>query len=197
MNAVINLRSYVGASAPRLLVMVDLQMRSYDELARDNPQALARVLDNCRAAIGHARDIGLPIAFTRRSHNIAPGERSPPSSWIAGFEPKRADMVFERELPSCYGNPLFDDVVSRVGGFAIAGLAVEDTCLATAIDAEHRGHYVTFLDDAAASRQRYDTDAATVHTVAARAIELFADVTATSHWLRATSQRPLRGHRYG
>jgi hypothetical protein len=36
-----------------------------------------------------------------------------------------------------------------------------------------------------------------VHVVASNAIELFADVANTGHWLVATSQRPLKGHRYG
>ncbi|QPF83695.1 isochorismatase family protein [Bradyrhizobium genosp. L] len=197
MSSVINLRSYVGASSTGLLVMVDLQTRSCEDLARDNPQLVARVLDNCRVAIRHARAIGLPIAFTRRCDAAAPGERAPPSPWIAGFEPKRADMVFEREQPSCYGNPLFEDVVSRIDGFAIAGFCAEDGCLATAIDAFHRGKQVTFLDDASISRPRYGVDAAAVHAVAARAIELFADASATRQWLLATAQRPLKGHRYG
>lgn len=197
MNSVIDLRSYVGASSTGLLVMVDLQTRSCEDLARDNPQALTQMLDNCRAAIGHAREIGLPIAFTRRSDGAVPGSRAQPSPWIAGLEPKRADMVFEREQPSCYGNPLFEDVVSRINGFAIAGFCAEDSCLATVIDAFHRGKQVTFLDDASISRPRYGVDAAAVHAVAARAIELFADGTATRQWRLSTAQRPLKGHRYG
>jgi hypothetical protein len=36
-----------------------------------------------------------------------------------------------------------------------------------------------------------------VHVVATNAVELFADVANTGHWLVATSQRPLKGHRYG
>ena len=40
-------------------------------------------------------------------------------------------------------------------------------------------------------------DAAAVHVLATKAIELFADVANTSQWLVATSQRPLKGHRYG
>jgi nicotinamidase-related amidase len=106
-------------------------------------------------------------------------------------------MVFERQQPSCYSNQLFEDVVSQAGNFAIAGLIAEETCLATAIDASRRGHRVTFLSDASASRARPNADAAAVHAVATKAIELFADVAKTGHWLLATSQRPLKGHRYG
>ncbi|WP_212503126.1 cysteine hydrolase family protein [Bradyrhizobium lablabi] len=190
----INLRSYVGASTSRLLVMVDLQTRGCDELAQDNPQDLARVLDNCSAAIRHARANGIPIAFTRPCKTLGLVERGVQSPWLQGLEPKRADMVFERQHPSCYGNSLFSDVVSRIESFAIGGLGAEEICLATAIDAAHRGHHVTFLSDASASRQRPHADACTVHGVATSAVELFADVATTSRWLVATAPRPVRGH---
>jgi nicotinamidase-related amidase len=197
MNSVIDLRTYVGASHSRLLVMVDLQQGVRAELAMDHSCSLSNALDNCLAAIRHARTSGIPIAFTRRTEGLGWVERSAQSAWIPGFEPKRSDMVFERQQPSCYGHHLFGDVVSRVGSFAICGLAAEEVCLATAIDASSRGHRVTYLSDASASRARQHAEARAVHAAAAKAIELFADVAATSHWLVATSQRPLRGHRYG
>jgi nicotinamidase-related amidase len=197
MSSVIDLKAYIGASNSRLLVMVDLQEDNFCQLARDHHGDLDGSLENCKAAIRHARNSGIPIAFTRRA--AAPGlvDRKVQSPWIPGLEPKRADMVFERQQPSCYGNPLFDDVMARIGNFAIGGLAAEEVCLATAIDASHRDHHVTFLSDASVSRRRHDADARAVHGVATSAIELFADVVTTSHWLVATSQRPLRGHRYG
>jgi len=175
MNSVIDLRSYVSASNTRLLVMVDLQERNYDKLAKDRASDLARSMENCTLAIRHARSLGLPIAFTRQAGH----------------------MVFERQQPSCYTNQLFEDTVSRVGGFAIAGLVAEETCLATAIDASHRGHRVTFLSDASASRGRNAADAETVHLITTKAIGLFADIATTRHWLLATSPRTLEGHRYG
>jgi nicotinamidase-related amidase len=195
MNAVIDLRTYLGASSSRLLVMVDLQENNYEELAGDRASDLARSLENCMSAITHARNMGIPIAFTRHAERCGPTERS--AAWISGFEPKRSDMVFERQQPSCYANRLFDDVVSRASGFAIGGLIADETCLATAIDASHRGHHVTFLNDASVSRGRYATDAQAVHIVATRAMELFADIATTRHWLVATSPRRLKGQRHG
>jgi nicotinamidase-related amidase len=197
MNSVIDLRTYVGASSRRLLVMVDLQEKNYAALAKGDAPDLTRSLDNCLAAIRHAREFAIPIAFTRQGDGPGVLERSAPSAWISGFEPRRADMVFERQQPSCYSNQLFENVVSAAGSFAIAGLVAEESCLATAIDASRRGHHVTFLSDAAASRCRHHADAAAVHGLATKAIELFADVATTGQWLVATSQRPLKGHRYG
>ena len=197
MSSVIDLRTYVGASKSRLLVMIDLQQKNYDELAKDRASDLAWSLENCMSAIQHARNLGIPIAFTRQGDNPGLIERSAQSAWISGLEPKRADMVFERPQPSCYTNQLFEDVVSRVGNFVIAGLIAEETCLATAIDAAHRGHHVTFLNDASVSRCRRDADAQSVHLVATRAMELFADIATTRHWLVATSPRRLKGQLHG
>jgi nicotinamidase-related amidase len=197
MSSVIDLRTYVGASNSRLLVMIDLQQKNHDELAKDRASDLRRSLENCMSAIQHARNLGLPIAFTRQGDNPGLIERSAPSAWIPGFEPKRSDMVFERPQPSCYTNQLFEDVVSRIGNFAIAGLVAEETCLATAIDASHRGHNITFLSDASVSRGRHNTDSQAVHTLTTKAIELFADTVTTRHWLVATSPRAPKGHRYG
>jgi nicotinamidase-related amidase len=197
MSSVIDLRTYVGASSRRLLVMVDLQEKNYHALAKDDAPDLMRSLDNCMSAIRHARECAIPIAFTRQGDGPGVLERSAPSPWISGFEPRRSDMVFERQQPSCYGNQLFENVVSQAGSFAIAGLVADESCLATAIDASRRGHHVTFLSDASASRCRQHSDAAAVHVLATQAIELFADVASTGQWLVATSQRPLKGHRYG
>lgn len=197
MSSVIDLRTYVGASKSRLLVMIDLQQKNYDELARDRASDIAQSLENCMSAIQHARNLGLPIAFTRQGDHPGLFERSAQSAWISGLEPKRSDMVFERPHPSCYTNQLFEDVVSRVGNFVVAGLIAEETCLATAIDAAHRGHHVTFLNDASVSRSRRHADARSVHLVATRAMELFADITTTRHWLVATSPRSLKGQRHG
>ena len=197
MSSVIDLRTYVGASNSRLLVMIDLQQKNHDELAKDRASDLSRSLENCMSAIGHARNLGLPIAFTRQADHPGSIEGSPQSAWIPGFEPKRSDMVFERPQPSCYTNRLFEDVVSRVGSFAIAGLVAEETCLATAIDAAHRGHHITFLSDASVSRGRHNSDSQAVHTLTTKAIELFADTVTTRHWLVATSPRTPKGHRYG
>jgi nicotinamidase-related amidase len=154
-------------------------------------------MENCTLAIRHARSMGLPIAFTRQADRPGSIERPAQSAWISGFEPKRSDMVFERQQPSCYTNQLFEDTISRVGGFAIAGLVAEATCLATAIDASHRGHRVTFLSDASASRGRNAADADAVHLITTKAIGLFADIATTRHWLLATSPRTLKEHRYG
>lgn len=197
MSSVVSLRSFVGASASRLLVMVDLQRGNYDDLARDDTHDLARSLKNCVCAIQHARAMGMPIAFTRRVIRAGSAGTAQPSSWIAGFEPKRSDMVFESSQASCFTNRLFDDVVSRIGGFAIAGLMAEQACLATAIDAFHRGHPVTFLSDASACLRRDNADARAVHHLTTNVMRLFADPIATRLWMDATSRGAVKRRDHG
>jgi len=197
MTSIVDLCTYVQGASARLLVMVDLQMRTHEELAADPACDIARALDNCMSAIRHARASGVPIAFTRNNAEPGLAGGSEHSAWIAGFEPKRSDMVFERQQPSCYANRLFEDIISQTGSFAIAGLVAEEACLATVIDAAHRGHHATFLSDASVSRGRLGADARTAHVATTKAMELFADVRATRHWLIATSQRTSKGHRYG
>ncbi|MGA7811034.1 MAG: hypothetical protein WCB02_41185, partial [Bradyrhizobium sp.] len=89
MSSVIDLRSYVGASNSRLLVIVDLQEQNYHELSRDPLSDVERSLQNCMFAIRHARDRGLPIAFARQSFASEWCETAPCSGWISGFEPRR------------------------------------------------------------------------------------------------------------
>jgi nicotinamidase-related amidase len=197
MSPVINLADYVGASGSRLLVMVDLQDNRYEELTQDPSCDIELSLENCLSAIRHARANGVQLAFTRQACGPGVFERPPNSAWISGLEPRRSDMVFELQQPSCYSNRMFEDVVSRSRSFAIAGLSADGACLATAIDGLHRGHHVTFISDASVSRGRPDANARAVHALTTEAIQLFADVVATRHWLIATAQRVPEGHSYG
>ena len=109
------------------------KLRRPGEGQRARSAALAEQLHGRDPACARVRD-------TDRVHaageSRGPGiERAHQSAWISGFEPRRSDMVFERQQPSCYSNHLFENVVSQAGSFAIAGLVAEETCLATAIDA--------------------------------------------------------------
>src|SRR3989440_832878 len=153
MSSVIDLRAYVNPSVIQTLVLVDLQQ---EYIASPRVLALEETkgaLANCRAALAHARAMGLPVAFARwidRTPLFNKATRF--SRWIEGFEPHGVDMIFERNRPSCYASADFAEVIGSGGGnFVLAGFAGEAACLATAIDAFHRGHTVTYLTDASAS----------------------------------------------
>jgi hypothetical protein len=135
MSSVIDLRAYVNPSVIQTLVLVDLQQEyiaSPRVLALEDTKG---ALANCRAALAHARAMGLPVAYVRwidRTPLFNKATRF--SRWIEGFEPHGVDMIFERNRPSCYASADFAEVMSSGGGsFVLAGFAGEAACLATAI----------------------------------------------------------------
>jgi nicotinamidase-related amidase len=195
---VVSLRAYAGGIAQPTLVLVDLQREHIAESrGLATPQTI-EALANCRAALAHARSCGFPIAFVRRS-NRAPLSNSPvPNSrWLEGFEPKRTDMVFERNRPSCYASPAFADVMANeTASFVLAGLGAETACLATALEAFHRGQQFTFLADASVSRALDDISADQVHRTIEKVVGTYGEVIKTRTWIAASSYgRRSRGIR--
>ena len=78
---------------------------------------------NCRAALAHARAMGLPVAFVRwidRTPLFNKATRF--SRWIEGFEPHGVDMIFERNRPSCYASADFAEVMARAAAVRARGL---------------------------------------------------------------------------
>ena len=191
MSSVIDLRAYVNPSVIQTLVLVDLQQ---EYIASPRVLALEETksaLANCRAALAHARAMGLPVAFARwidRTPLFNKATRF--SRWIEGFEPHGVDMIFERNRPSCYASADFAEVMSAGGGsFVLAGFAGEAACLATAIDAFHRGHTVTYLADASASHALDDVSEKDVHRVVSGVAGLYGEVITTRGWIARTSRR--------
>jgi nicotinamidase-related amidase len=120
-----------------------------------------RALDNCRKVLDHSRRIGLPVVFIRMFNESAFFNRATPFvRWIEGIEPRRNEMVFERNSPCCYSSEPFTELASASrGGIVLAGFAGESACLSTLIDAFHRNHEVTYLCDAPASYARDELSA--------------------------------------
>jgi nicotinamidase-related amidase len=182
---VVPLRSYVDPSRVPTLVMIDLQQEYVAAPRLFAVAAADAALENCRAAIGHAREIGMPIAFMRLVRRAAFFNKATRfSQWIEGWGPTTNDMVFEREHPSCYASERFAEMMDLAGGdIVIAGFAGETACLATAIDAYHRGHRVTFLRDASASHGIDGLDPDEMHRAVTALIGLYANVIATREWI--------------
>src|ERR1043165_3313084 len=214
MSSVIDLRAYVNPSVVQTLVLVDLQQEytaSPRVLALENTKA---ALSNCRAALVHARAMGLPVAYVRwidRTPLFNKATRC--SRWGEGFEPHGVDMIFERNRPSCYASADFAEVIGSGGGsFVLAGFAGEAACLAPAIDAFHRGHTVTYPPDAApshapgigasprghpgtpppaasASHALENIGANEVHRVVSGVVGLYGDVITTRSWIAGSSRK--------
>src|SRR5262249_51795904 len=99
-------------------------------------------------------------------------------------EPLTSEMVFERSKPSCYANREFSHAMTEAGGhFVLAGFSAEAGCLATAVEAFHRGHRVTFLADASASLGLNQIAATQVHETVTQLIGLYGEVATTRSWI--------------
>ncbi len=126
MSSVIRLRSQRLSEIP-ILVLVDLQ-QEYVAAPRITalPGAHA-ALRKCRDALTAARANGIPVAFTRLQGASAFFNRSSKLfDWVEGFEPLRSEMVFDRELPSCYASEGFAAFMKDVRApVVIAGFSGE------------------------------------------------------------------------
>jgi nicotinamidase-related amidase len=189
MNSVIYLKAMTDPSVAPCFVLVDLQM---EYMAGDRLMAMpetSSVLANCRSALAHARAMGFPVAYVRqksRSSFFNPSTTF--FSWISGFEPTSADMVFDRDKPSCYSNRNFSELMEGSGGhFVLAGFAGETACLSTAVDAYHRNHRFTYLADASASHGLGRLSADHVQEAITEIIGTYGDILDTRSWITTTS----------
>ena len=146
-------------------------------------------LDKCQMALYHARSMGFPIAYFRQlTHSSYFNPATIFSGWIKGFEPTGADMIFDRNLPSCYSNKSFAELMDSCGGhFVIAGFAGETACLSTAIDAYHRKHRFTYLCDASTSHGLGNFSASVVQGAITEIIKVYGEVLSTDSWVSETS----------
>ena len=195
MNKIIPLRAFTDPTHIPTLVLVDLQKEYVDNSRALSLDGATQALDNCRRALAHARQARIPVAFVRW-RGISPffNPATPFAGWIEGFVPTRDDAVFERGRPSCYASAPFAEMMAHAGNhIVLAGFAGEAACLATAIDAFHRGQRVTFLEDASASHGLGEFGAPEVHGVISRIVELYGDVCSTHSWIvSTTTSKPMR-----
>jgi nicotinamidase-related amidase len=187
---VVRLRAYVDPSRVPTLVMIDLQQEYVSAPRLFAIPNAEPALENCLSALEHARAIGMPIAFTRLVRQAPFFNRATRfAQWIDGLNPSPTDMVFERERPSCYASERFAEMMELAGNgnIVIAGFAGETACLATAIDAYHRGHRATFLCDASASHGLGEIAAPAMHQSVTALIGLYANVVTTKDWIAELS----------
>ena len=193
MTSIVSLRTFANSSSVPIVVFVDMQQ---EYLAQPRLLAISGIdsaLDNCRKVLDHARQVGLPVAFTRTVSESPFFNRATPFvRWIEGFEPWRNEMVFERASPSCYSSEPFTALVNQSrGGMLLVGFAGESACLSTLIDAFHRNHKVTYLCDASASHALDDMPADDVHRAVSRISGLYGEVYETTDWIASTLPRKL------
>jgi nicotinamidase-related amidase len=182
-SSVIRLRSQRLSEIP-ILVLVDLQ-QEYVAAPRITalPGAHA-ALRKCRDALAAARASGIPIAFTRLQGASGFFNRSSALfDWVEGFEPLRSEMVFDRDLPSCYSSEGFAAFMKDVSApVVLAGFSGESACLATLVEGYHRKQQMVYLADASASQPLNGLDADEVQRAIAGIASVYADIVDTDSW---------------
>jgi nicotinamidase-related amidase len=181
MTPVIDFLEFKSQTVMPTLVLVGLHRQAEGD-PKDLP-AYTQVLANCHDALEHARKSRFPVAHVRTLKARSASERHHYPSWVAGFAPARADMVFDVLQPSCYSNSEFARAMDySKGNFVIAGLYAETTCLSTAVDAHHRSHSFTYISDASASRNNGVLPDAVFHEVVSQVISRYGNVTRSTKW---------------
>ena len=182
-SSVIRLRSQRLSEIP-VLVLVDLQQ---EYIAAPRITALPGAhgaLQKCKDALTAARAAGIPIAFTRLQGASGFFNRSSKLfEWIEGFEPLRSEMVFDRDMPSCYSSEGFAAFMKDVRApVVLAGFSGESACLATLVDGYHRKQQMIYLADASASQPLNGFDADETQRAVAGIASVYADIADTGSW---------------
>lgn len=181
MTPVIDFLEFKSQTVAPTLVLVGLHQQP-DGPPDDEP-AYGETLANCQAALEHARANRIPVAYVRTINPKSASERHRYPPWISGFEPGRADMVFDVLQPSCYSNREFARTMDySSGNFVIAGLYAETTCLSTAVDAHHRRHDFTYLSNASACRSGGSVPPAIFHEAVSQVISRYGKVANGTKW---------------
>ncbi len=138
-------RSDEAAALAPLLVCTNLQ--------REQPPGdeAAPVLGRCALLLAHWRERRWPVAHLRRI--ARPSWFDPQGDqgdWIDGFRPFPGELTFEHALPSAFSSTRFAEYARNVRPWPnfMIGCALDETILATTIDAYHRGHQFHIIEDA-------------------------------------------------
>ena len=146
-------------------------------------------LGNCRRLLEFSREQRLPIAhFRQLRRGSFLNAATPFAGWIEEFRPRPSEMVFERDLPSCYTASEFESIVNNTDNpiLVVCGLTSSGACLATVLDGFHRNHTVCFVGDASHSQALGSANSNEVNEVTSEIIRQYAEVLTTEQlidWL--------------
>jgi len=136
-----------------------------------------RALEACENLLALWRRRFWPIAHLKRVSdrswfNSHDGGRD----WIATTRPRPGELTFEHCLPSAYSSAHYVEYMRSMRdiGCILAGLALEDTIVSTAIEGFHRSHRYYLAADAVACRQPVSGNARAYRQVAIDIVQNFA-----------------------
>lgn len=174
-----------------VLCFVDLQ-REY--IAEGRALAVDQVepwMSNCTRLLAFARQQRLPIAHfrqLRRGAFLNPATDF--AGWIDEFRPRPSEMVFEREMPSCYSANGFQAMIDNIDNpiLVVAGLTSSGACLATALDCFHRNHAGCFISDASWSQPLGLIGGQEANALSTEIIRQYSDVMSTEELIQWLSK---------
>jgi ureidoacrylate peracid hydrolase len=143
-------------------------------------------VEKCRALIAEARRRGWSLVHVRHIQDGAVfNAETPFATFIEGCSPLPSEIVFTKSKLSCYSNPGFGRLISKLKSRSIYIIGYGSTmcCLATAVEAQHRGQRLTFVSDASYARASKDASEAEVHKHATNIIGLYAKLATTEEVL--------------
>ena len=137
-----------------LLLCCDLQ--NDEGAASSRAPDIELALGACASLLALWRSRYWPVAHLKRVSDrnwFRPHDGS--SDWIARTRPRPGELTFEHCLPSAYSSAHYVEYMRSMRdiGCILAGLALEDTIVATAIEGFHRSHRYYLAADAVALRQ--------------------------------------------
>jgi nicotinamidase-related amidase len=190
MGTVSSLLDFKEQAATPTLVLVDLHHAHSSEADEPPGNDFVAALEQCRAALGHARRHDLPVAFVRHMSPPRSFLANPAyPSWLGDIRPRRSDMIFERAFPSCYASSEFAQMALRSGALVLAGLFGETACLATLMEGYGRGHAFTYLADASVSRGVRGIPAVEMHRTVTAIASMYSEVSPTEAWVARLSRK--------
>ncbi len=196
MNIMTQKRSRLLEQAP-LFVFVDLQAEYTAKGRAYALQGMKRCIHNCKRVLEYARKNGLPIAHFRQIHRGAFFNKSSEFvHWLDEFKPIHSEMIFERDLPSCYSNKAFCRLLDNMNNphIVLLGLTGPQACLSTAVDAYHRNHDVTFLRDCSATPAMGNIPEDRAHHYISQVINLYARVLRTKDFMQEHHPKNVKWH---
>lgn len=184
-----------------LIVFIDLQNEYITEGRAHYIKDIDECLENCRRLLDAARTHNLPIAHfrqTRQSQHF--NKQTAFADWIDGFRPRANEMVFERELPSCYSSEAYCAFLNNLcePRVALAGLTGETACLSTAIDGFHRSHKINYVFDCSMTPAFTNLPEHAAHEFVSEIISLYAAIISLNELTEALErlkQLPKRSYR--
>ncbi len=172
-----------------IVCFVDLQLEYVSDGRALAVDEIEPWLGNCRRLLAFARAQRLPIAhFRQLRRGTLFNAATPFAGWIEEFRPRPSEMVFERELPSCYAAAEFASVTDNIDNplLVVCGLTSSGACLATIVDSFHRQHTTCFVSDSSWSQALGGLGGAEANDVTAEIIRQYSEVLTTEQlieWL--------------